>query len=132
MMPQLTPIRSISTRWHRRAMSAGSQAKPPAAWNARATASENEADEDSPAPTGTSVPTTPLKPDSFPPRRTSCFAVPLAYSPQAGPPRARSESENSDASVKSSECRATAPSALGLSAIHVARSMASGRTKPSL
>ena len=54
MMPQLTPTHWFSARWPSLAIAAGSQASSPAAAKARAVAISKAADDESPAPRGTS------------------------------------------------------------------------------
>ena len=62
MMPQRTPTHSFSARCPNFAIVAASQGKPDTAANARATANSRAAEDDKPAPTGTSPAITPCQP----------------------------------------------------------------------
>ena len=64
MMPHFTPTHSFSAFWPSKAMRGASHGKPDAALKARATANSKEAEEDSPAPMGTSHTVTPSQPRS--------------------------------------------------------------------
>jgi hypothetical protein len=133
MIPQLTPTHLFSAFWPRRAMGAGSQGRPEAAANARAVAISMEAEEDRPAPSGTSPATTPSKPLRTCPAPCSAQAVPFRYSIQLSLSFLPSlPSSNSRVSSKSRDVATTRPSERGRSAIQAARSIAIGKTKPSL
>jgi hypothetical protein len=132
MMPQLTPTHSFSARCASSAISVGCQATEQDAANARAAASSSAALELSPAPTGTSPIMMPSHPQTERPACRNAQATPRMYSTQPPSCRNSSAESNSRVSPKSSECTDTRPSRRGRTAIHTARSIAIGRTKPSL
>ena len=80
MMPQLTPTHLFSARCPSLAIAAGCQASPLAAANARAVAISKAAEEESPAPSGTSPASTPSQPVNRCPASCRLQAVPLRYS----------------------------------------------------
>jgi len=61
MMPQFTPTQRFSARWPSLAMGTGSQGQPETAAKARAVATSRAAEEESPAPWGTSPSSTPCQ-----------------------------------------------------------------------
>jgi hypothetical protein len=133
MIPQPTPTHSFSARWASRAIADGSHGRSAAPAKARAVASSSAALDESPAPTGTSPATTPSQPrDGASPLAARLQAMPRTYSAHPPPARASASRSSSAVSPKSSECTATRRSARGRKAIHTARSIAIGSTKPSL
>ncbi len=82
MMPQFTPIHLFSARWPSLAIPAGSQGKPQATAKARAVAISTAAEDDKPAPRGTSPESTPSQPVSMKPASCRAQATPLRYSIQ--------------------------------------------------
>ncbi len=85
MIPQFTPTQSFSAFWPRRASRTASHGYPDAAVKARAVAISKAADEDSPAPIGTSPASTPSQPRSRYPSPCMAQAIPLTYSDQPVP-----------------------------------------------
>ena len=112
-------------------MAAGTQSSPALAANARATASSNAADDDRPAPSGTSDTSTPSSPLSRCPCAWSAQATPFAYSPHPVP-LSIVPMRKSAGSVALVLCRITRSSSRGRTASQTACSIASGITKPSL
>ena len=111
MMPQRTPTHSFSARCPNLAMDAESQGRSDTAENARATAHSNAADEDNPAPTGTSPAITPSQPHSLWLACCKAQVTPLTYSSHPPTLRVRESSGKSNESVKSSEWTNTCRSA---------------------
>src|SRR5690606_29418102 len=103
MIPQFTPTHWFSAFCDKSAIFAGSQATPEMAANARAVASSIDADDDKPAPIGTSPATTPFQPLMRCPASCSAHATPLMYSAQPASSFLKSASENSTDWSKSSE-----------------------------
>jgi hypothetical protein len=141
MMPLCTPTHRFSTRCIARAMAGGSQAKPLDAAKAAATASSTAADDDRPAPRGTSEASAPSKPRKGVAHVLERPGDAAGYSSQPpsgsrASPRVSRERAVATAKVpcwpRSSAASRTTPSARGASAIQAARSSAIGSTKPSL
>ncbi len=82
MMPHFMPTHSFSARWPALAICAASHGQRPAAAKARAAAISTAADDDSPAPMGTSPASTPSQPRIGRPDELSAWATPLTYSHQ--------------------------------------------------
>ncbi len=132
MIPHFIPTQAFSARWALSAIGFGSQARALLAARARAAASSTAAEEESPAPMGTSPASTPSNPRREWPSSRSDQATPFTYSAQAGPVRESPSRSNSVAWSNWREKRRTRPSGRGRNAIQAARSMAMGSTKPSL
>ena len=82
MMPQFTPTHLFSALCPSFAIVAASQGRLPTAANARAVAISSAAEEERPAPSGTSPASTPSQPESLWPASARLQAVPLRYSSQ--------------------------------------------------
>ena len=113
-------------------MRRGSHSKGATAAKARAVASSSAAEEERPAAIGTSLAMTPSQPERGKPSWASAHATPCGYSPQPRPERSKLSSEKLKSSFMSSEWMRARGSARGRRAIQTARSIAIGRTKPSL
>src|SRR5262245_37188688 len=114
-------------------MAGGSQGAPVAAASARAVASSRAADDESPAPIGTSPSTTASIPETARPSEANAQKTPATYENQSLPPGAASAATAASfVSANATECARSTPSARGRNATTAARPIAIGSTKPSL
>jgi hypothetical protein len=104
-----------------------------AAARARAVASSSAAEDESPAPIGTSPSTTASMPETARPSDANAQNTEATYANQSLPPGAASEATlASFVSANASEWARSTPSARGRNATTAARPIAIGSTKPSL
>ncbi|CAH0327726.1 hypothetical protein SRABI128_06401 [Microbacterium sp. Bi128] len=134
MIPVGAPTTLFSARRPMSASSARPRPAPVRSERANATAHSRAAEEDSPAPTGTSEVTYRSKPGTVMPARSSSHATPAGYADQpaawSGAKVSRSNSTGSAAA--NAEASRTVRSARADTATVVVRLMANGRTRPSL
>ena len=106
---------------------------PAAAASARAVAISSAAEDERPAPIGTSPSSTRSMPQTGSPSAAKAQATPATYANQSLPPGAASEaSAASLVSPKAIEWARSTPSPRGRNATTAARAIAIGSTKPSL